>query len=102
MYASLNSIVSLIVSLGHLPPRRHSFLIISVLIVSLLPLTNVFILGCPCCLAAPWPPRLLPGCSLAVSWPSSMLLLLLLVLLRVVVVVADDVLFAVAVHIATT
>ena len=62
MHFSLNSIVSLIVSLGQLPPSRHSFPL-SVCSSSLFPLTSVLILGCP---------LLLPGCSLAASWPSSL------------------------------
>ena len=62
IYLSLNSIVSLIVSLGQLPPSRHSFPL-SVRSSSLFPLASELILGCP---------LLLPGCSPAASWPSSL------------------------------
>ena len=82
IYLSLNSIVSLIVSLGQLPPSRHSFPL-SMCSSSLFPLTSVLILGCPlllpgCFLAfliVPWPPWLLPGCSWLPGYVCSWLLL---------------------------
>ena len=59
---SLNSIVSLIVSLGQLPPSRQSFPL-SVRSTSLFPLASELILGFP---------LLLRGCSPAASRPSSL------------------------------